>query len=150
RIAPETLRRIACDSVISTAAVDAESCVLDLGRATRTFTPAQAAAIMVRYPTCIGLGCRIPSADCEMHHVDWWGDDGPTALANGVPACWHEHHLLHELGWRIEVDATTGVVRWYRPDGSFAGEVHPRRPPPPIPIATRDPVRALTLARIAE
>jgi hypothetical protein len=41
RLAPDTLRRIACDAFVYTAAVDANSAVLDLGRAVRTFTPTQ-------------------------------------------------------------------------------------------------------------
>jgi hypothetical protein len=47
RLAPETLRRVACDSFVYTAAVDAKSAVLDLGRAVRSFTTAQRRAITI-------------------------------------------------------------------------------------------------------
>jgi hypothetical protein len=137
RIAPETLRRVACDACISTAAVDAVSAVLDMGRTVRSFTNAQRRAITVQYPTCVAPGCTIPAAECRMHHIDWWDHDGPTDLGNGIPLCWHDHHLVHELGWHVERDATTGIVTWYRADSSYAGESHPRRPPPPIPIGVQ-------------
>jgi hypothetical protein len=39
RLAPDTLRRIVCDAFVSTAAVDAHSAVLDLGRAVRSPAP---------------------------------------------------------------------------------------------------------------
>jgi hypothetical protein len=138
RLAPETLRRIACDSFISTAAVDANSAVLDMGRAVRSFTPTQRRAITIQYPTCAFPGCTIAAPHCRMHHLDWWDHDGPTDLGNGVPLCRHHHHLPHELGWHIERDRNTGVVTWYRPDTSPAGETHPREKPPPIRVA-REP-----------
>jgi uncharacterized protein DUF222 len=137
RVTPETLRRVACDACISTAAVDASSAVLDMGRTVRSFTNAQRRAIIVQYPTCVAPGCRIPAAECRMHHLDWWDHDGPTDLGNGIPLCWHDHHLVHELGWHVERDSTTGIVAWYRLDGSYAGESHPRRPPPPIPTGVQ-------------
>jgi hypothetical protein len=148
RIAPETVRRIACDAFVSSALVDAKSAVLDLGRATRTFTPEQYRALLVQYPTCAGVGCRVSSSACEMHHVDWWDRDGPTDLGNGVPLCWHDHRLVHEQRWRIERDPDTGTIDWFRPDGTHAGTTRPRRRPDPIPI--RDHHRELVRARVAE
>ena len=140
RIAPETLRRIACDAFISTAAVDATSAVLDLGRAVRSFTAAQRRAILAQYPRCIGLGCAIPGSECQLHHIDWWDrDHGPTDVGNGVPVCSHDHHLLHELGWTIERDAETGRVTWFRPDGRPAGVSTPRAKPPPIALERQPP-----------
>jgi hypothetical protein len=135
RIAPETLRRMACDAFISTAAVDATSAVLDLGRAVRSFTAAQRRAILAQYPQCVGLGCSIPGSESELHHIDWWDrDHGATDVGNGVPVCDHDHHLLHELGWTIERDAETGIVSWFRPDGTYAGASEPRAKPPPIAL----------------
>jgi hypothetical protein len=100
RVSPETVRRIACDAFVSTALVDTRSAVLDLGRAVRTFTPEQYRAILVQYPTCAGPGCAVPASDCEMHHLERWEHGGPTDLGNGIPLCWHDHHLVHEQRWR--------------------------------------------------
>jgi uncharacterized protein DUF222 len=137
RLAPDTLRRIACDAFVSTAAVDATSAVLDLGRTVRSFTPAQRRAITLQYPTCVFPDCTIPTPRCRMHHLDWWDHHGPTDLGNGVPLCRHHHHLPHELGWHLERNPNTGIVHWYRPDTTPAGTTHPRTKPPPIPVRRR-------------
>jgi hypothetical protein len=126
RLSPETMRRIACDSFISSALTDANSAVLDQGRAVRTFTPEQYRALLAQYPTCTGLGCTVPSSECQMHHVDWWDRNGSTDVGNGLPVCWHDHHLVHEQGWRVERDTQTGIVDWFRPDGTHAGRTQPR------------------------
>ncbi|MCU1426922.1 MAG: hypothetical protein JWL83_922, partial [Actinomycetia bacterium] len=150
RIAPETLRRVACDAFISTAVVDANSAVLDLGRATRTFTAEQYRALLVQYPTCTGPACSVPSSECEMHHIDWWDHNGRTDLGNGIPVCGQDHHLVHEQRWTVTRDAKTGIVNWYRPDGTHAHTAHPRRKPDAIPIHIPQPDRHLILARIRE
>jgi hypothetical protein len=134
RIAPETLRRIACDSLMWTAAVNADGVVLDLGRATRTFTPEQSRALQAQYPTCVVPGCEVASVDCEMHHVVSFEEGGNTDVGNGAPVCWHDHHLVHEYGWTITRAPTTGEVNVYRPDGTHVGTTHPRRRPVPIPL----------------
>jgi hypothetical protein len=123
---------------VSSALTDATSAVLNLGRAVRTFTPEQYRALLIQYPTCVAPGCTVPASDCQMHHIDWWDRDGPTDIGNGAPICWHDHHLVHEQRWRITRDMTTGIVDWYRPDGTHAGTSHPRVKP--IPIAIRDPI----------
>jgi hypothetical protein len=145
RLAPATLQRLACDAVITEATVDPRTSeVLDLGRARRTFTPAQYRALLTQYPTCVFSGCSVPADECYMHHLDWWTYDGRTDLPNGAPVCWHHHRLLHELRWTAERDRETGIVTWYRPDGERAGEAVPRRPPPDVPIrgSTGDLLRA--------
>jgi hypothetical protein len=153
RIAPGTMRRIACDAFVSSALVDARSAVLDLGRATRTFTPEQYRAILAQYPTCTGLGCTVPSSECEMHHTDWWEHGGATDLGNGLPLCGHDHHLVHEQRWQVARDPRTGIIDWYRPDNTHAGQTHPRTRPQPIPILATpadtetDDLAALTRAR---
>jgi hypothetical protein len=134
RLAPETMRRLACDALISRVVHDTDSARVDLGRAVRTFTATQRRAIIAQYPTCVGVGCRVPSSKCKMHHIDPWEHGGRTDLINGAPVCDHDHRLLHEGHWRIERDPDTGIVRWYRPDGSYHGETERRRRPDPIPI----------------
>jgi hypothetical protein len=147
RLSPATVQRLACDAVITEAVVDPHTSeVLELGRARRTFTPPQYRALLAQYPMCVMPGCTVPAEECYMHHLDWWAHDGRTDLPNGAPVCWHDHRLLHELGWAIDRDPQTGVITWYRPDGSSAGTTEPRRPPSPIPI--RNSIRQLVLARI--
>jgi hypothetical protein len=134
RLAPETLRRVACDAFVYTAAVDATSAVIDLGRTVRSFTPTQRRAITIQYPHCVFPGCTIPAPGCQMHHLDWWDHHGPTDVGNGIPLCRHHHHLPHELGWHVERDPHTGTITWYRPDSTHAGTTEPREPPPPVRV----------------
>jgi hypothetical protein len=148
RLSPETMRRIACDAFISSALIDAKSSVLDQGRATRTFTREQYRALLVQYPTCVAPGCKVPASECQMHHIDWWDREGPTDVGNGAPLCWHDHHLVHEQHWRIERDAATGTIDWYRPDGTHAGRGQPRVRPTRIPTPTRSATRDAVLARV--
>jgi hypothetical protein len=138
RVSPDTARRVACDALVSRLVVDAKGEVLDLGRAVRTFTLAQRRAIVAQYPTCVGVGCNVPSSEARLHHEWWWDDGGPTDLANAVPLCGHEHWLVHEGHWRVARDPDTGIVTWYRPDGRVYGHVHPRARPAPIPIRRRE------------
>jgi uncharacterized protein DUF222 len=149
RLAPETLRRIACDAFVYTAAVDATSAVVDMGRAVRSFTPAQRRAITVQYPRCVFPGCTIAAPRCRVHHLDWWDHDGPTDLGNGIPLCRHHHHHPHELGWHVERNPDTGIVTWYRPDSTHAGTTQPRAKPPPIRLThpTDDELDQLAIAR---
>jgi hypothetical protein len=138
RISPETARRVACDSLITRIVDDSRGEVLDLGRSVRTFTRAQRRAIIAQYPTCVGVGCRIPAAETELHHAWRWEDGGPTDLANGIPLCGHDHWLVHEGRWRVERDHQTGIVTWYRPDGTIHGHTHPRTRPKPRTIRKRE------------
>jgi hypothetical protein len=150
RVSPETLRRVVCDSFVSRALVDVTSAVLELGRARRTFTAEQRRAIVAQYPRCVGPGCRVRATDCQMHHIDDWEHGGRTDTTNGVPLCWHEHHLVHEKGWRIQRDFKSGIVTWFEPDGTRAGTVEPRARPQPIPRRTVKAERDAVRARVEE
>jgi hypothetical protein len=137
QLSAATLRRMACDSLMCTAAVNAEGVVLDMGRSVRTFTPEQARALQAQYPTCVVPGCAVPSSKCENHHADWWEHGGPTDLGNGAPVCKHDHHLFHEYRWTMTRHPDTGIVEIFKPDGALAGTTYPRRRPDPIPIKPR-------------
>ena len=75
----------------------AKSEVLDLGRSSRLFKPAQRKAMIIRDRECRAEGCTIPAAWCEAHH--WgrpWAQGGRTDLKDGVLLCsWH-HHRAHD------------------------------------------------------
>jgi hypothetical protein len=101
--------------------------------------------------------CETPFDDCEIHHVHWWEHGGPTDLANMGPVCSRHHHLVHEGGWAMTIDAHRNVSV-YRPDGTpwFTrtwappdGE-HPRQP---LDTLTRrrsqDPPEAVSAAAAA-
>ncbi len=78
----ETARRLACDASISRIITDGKSQVLDVGRRTRTISPALRRALVVRDAGCVHPGCARPPSWCEGHHLRHWVDGGPTDLAN--------------------------------------------------------------------
>ena len=136
-LSPETLRRLACDAIIQRAVVDADGVVLDLGRATRTFTPDQYRAMVVRDGGCRWPLCEAPADDCEAHHARRWADGGATDLGNGYLACNRagHHRNLHEGGYTVTGNPN-GELTFHDPNGNVIGTSRPRRPPPPIPTRT--------------
>jgi len=97
RLSAGEVRRLACTAQIIPAVLDGKSEVLDLGRASRLFKPAQRKAMIIRDRECRAEGCAIPAAWCEAHH--WgrpWAEGGRTDLKDGVLLCsWH-HHRAHD------------------------------------------------------
>ena len=91
------VRRLACTAQIIPAVLGGKSEVLDLGRSSRLFKPAQRKAMIIRDRECRAEGCTIPAAWCEAHH--WgrpWAKGGRTDLKDGVLLCnWH-HHRAHD------------------------------------------------------
>ena len=142
---PESARRLACDAFIQRIVLDSDGVPLDMGRATRTFTPDQYRAIMVRDGGCRMPGCDAGPEDCEAHHATThWEDGGLTDLAVGLAVCRGSghHRLIHEGGWTITGDPN-GEVTFHDPDGNPRGTTRPRNPPKPILTrAGRDVTRA--------
>jgi hypothetical protein len=97
RLSAGEVRRLACTAQIIPAVLDGKSEVLDLGRASRLFKPAQRKAMIIRDRECRAEGCTIPAAWCEAHH--WgrpWSRGGRTDLKDGLLLCsWH-HHRAHD------------------------------------------------------
>lgn len=97
RLTAGEVRRLACTASIVPAVLGGRSEVLDLGRSSRLFRPAQRKAMVVRDRGCREEGCSIPPAWCEAHH--WgtpWSQGGRTDQADGLLLCsWH-HHRAHD------------------------------------------------------
>jgi hypothetical protein len=93
---PETARRICCDAGIVRIITDGEGQPLDVGRRTRTISPAQRRALVVRDGGCQWSGCDRPHRWCDAHHIIHWVDGGLTDLANLILLCRRHHRLVHE------------------------------------------------------
>ena len=99
---------------------------LNVGRRTRTISPALRRALEAR-----DRGCRFPGCGLrftEAHHVIHWADGGETSLGNTVLLCRFHHRLVHEEEWRVEWWGTGRRPAFRDPRGS----VHlaaPGRPP---------------------
>ncbi|HEX8970271.1 DUF222 domain-containing protein, partial [Oryzihumus sp.] len=71
-LAPETVRRIACDATLIPVVLGTQGEVLELGRSRRLFTPAQLRYLWLRDGGCTIPGCTAPPWWCDGHHVTHW------------------------------------------------------------------------------
>ena len=124
-VSAESARRMACDAATVTMKHGPGGEILDVGRRTRTISPALRRALAARDRQCRFPGCQ--NRRCDVHHVEHWADGGATRLDNLVLLCRHHHRVVHEEGFRITLDAA-GEVKFLRPDG----RPFPAAPPPPF------------------
>ena len=126
-VSAETARRLACDAATVTMRHGPGGEILDVGRRTRTISPALRRALAARDRHCRFPGCGNRRVDA--HHVEHWADGGRTALDNLVLLCRRHHRAVHEEGYRVTIDAG-GDAKFLRPDG------HPLPEAPPAPAWT--------------
>ena len=137
-----TIQRLACDGTIRRVIVDAQSEVLDVGRARRLATPTHRAALRVRDRGCAFPGCDRPPEWCQAHHLIPFEHGGATDLGNLCLLCSHHHHLVHEGGWSLE---RIGVV-WVAISPTGDRRTQARRQPDEVPAHTARARRARRLA----
>ena len=133
-VSAETSRRLACDCSRVVMTHDSAGGVLDVGRKTRAIHPAMRRALKHRDGGCRFPGCGLHI--CDAHHVEHWADGGKTELGNLLLLCRHHHRVLHEGGFRVEVDAD-GASRFYTPQGALIPDA------PAAPPLRGDPVTVL-------
>ena len=78
--------------------------VLDVGRSFRSAPPKLRRALAVRDGGCAAPGCDVDASRCEAHHIVYWEHHGETSISNMILLCSKHHHMVHEGGWRIEID----------------------------------------------
>src|SRR4051812_2895473 len=104
-LAPETVRRMACDAAVIPAVLGGRSELLDLGRTVRLVTPKLFLALCVRDRGCTFPGCSRPPSWCDAHHGLHWCDGGATDLANMALLCPRHHTIVHQKGYTATIDA---------------------------------------------
>lgn len=134
-VSTETARRLACDAAMVRMEHGPAGEILDVGRRTRTISPALRRALRARDRQCRFPGCRNVRVDA--HHLEHWADGGRTALDNLVLLCRRHHRAVHEEGFRITLDAA-GDVEFIRPDGRPLPEA------PAAPVWTGPPLAPVT------
>jgi hypothetical protein len=97
--------------------LDGDGSVLDVGREERTVNRAQRRALRAMYRTCAHPHCSTPFEYCHIHHVRWWRLLGFTDICNLLPLCNAHHHLVHEGGWGLTMDADR-VITLSAPNGT--------------------------------
>ena len=73
-VAAETARRLACDAALVEMQHGPAGEILDVGRRTRTISPALRRALAARDRQCRFPGCQ--NRRCDAHHVEHWADGG--------------------------------------------------------------------------
>jgi hypothetical protein len=118
-LAPETVRRLACNASVIPVVLGSEGEILDQGRAVRFFTPAQTRRLWLRDGGCTYPGCSMPPHWTDAHHLVHWADFGPSDLGNAALLCERHHTIVHsrrfagrlvrdDAGERVEWDLTLG------------------------------------------
>ena len=124
-VSAETARRLACDAAKVTMRHGPGGEILDVGRRTRTISPALRRALAARDRQCRFPGCG--NVRCDCHHIRHWADGGRTALDNLVLLCRRHHRAVHKEGFRVTIDVV-GDVQFLGPDGRPL----PEAPPAPV------------------
>ena len=143
-LAPETVRRMACDAAIIPAVLGSRSELLDLGRTVRLVTPKLFLALCLRDKGCTFPGCSRPPTWCDAHHCVHWCDGGPTDLSNMALLCARHHTIVHQRGYTATIDAFG--TRWHlcspAPRPATPGGSHSHAWPCPLVqlhVATKNP-----------
>jgi hypothetical protein len=100
-VPPAVLAQFACDAVLQKALLAPTGAILDLGRKTRTVTPAQRRALVARDKGCVVPACRAPAHWCEAHHVTYWRHGGRTDIRNLAMVCGRHHTEIHAGIWHL-------------------------------------------------
>lgn len=121
---PESVRRLLCNGRVTPVVVDSRGVVLNAGRTIRHANRHQRRALRAMYRSCAFSGCDVPFQRCEIHHVRPWEHGGQTDLDQMIPICSRHHHVVHEDGWRLDLDPdrTLAIIR---PDGQVHATVTP-------------------------
>ncbi len=136
-LAPDTLRRLACDAALIPHVLGTENEPLTLGRVARLFTRAQRRHLWLRDRGCTWPGCTAPPAWARAHHVRHWADDGPTDTTNAALLCQRHHTTVHRRRLWADVPppptttAATSPGTWST--APTTEPTHPRRPRPRPP-----------------
>ncbi|HEU4999638.1 MAG TPA: DUF222 domain-containing protein [Lapillicoccus sp.] len=126
-LGPETVRRLSCDGAATTAVVDDDGRVVDLGQTRRFFSPRQVQALWLRDRHCTFPGCQTPASWTDAHHVRHWVDGGPTDLGNAALLCGRHHVVVHRD--RLSAEVGRDGVTWDRRSGSYDRAVPDRLAP---------------------
>ncbi len=123
-IAPETARRMTCDSAL-VGLIEYDGEALSIGRRSQRVTHALRRALEARDQTCCFPGCA-NEARLDAHHIVHWVKDGYTEPPNLALLCKRHHRMVHEGGYTME-RLPDGAWRFTRPTGDVVKL--PTRPP---------------------
>ncbi len=95
------IAKIAVDAQVLPTIFEVATGDLRMGRASRTATDMQRAALALRDKGCVG--CGIPPERCQHHHIEFWQHEGRTDYWNLVTVCADCHNdKIHQQGFTVE------------------------------------------------
>lgn len=94
-ITADAARQLACEAGLSRIITTGDSEPLEVGRRTRTVTPALRRALILRDGGCVIAGCGRPPRWCDAHHITPWAQGGETNLDNLELLCRPHHTQTH-------------------------------------------------------
>jgi uncharacterized protein DUF222/HNH endonuclease len=109
RVSAEAFRRLSCDATVAPVHHSPTAPQLDLGRRTRTISPALRRALTLRDRGCAFPCCPNPLF-LHAHHIVHWAQGGPTSLPNLALLCSTHHRFVHEGGFGLRRDADGNLV----------------------------------------
>jgi hypothetical protein len=113
----ETIRRMACYADITPIIVGSDGVHMEVGRSTRLANRDQRRALRAMYRGCGVPGCSVAWDYVVIHHLHYFRNGGATDVHNLLPLCTKHHHLAHEGGWNLSLDAARNLTI-VRPDGT--------------------------------
>ena len=162
-VAPEVLRRLACEGAVIPVYVGPGADRLNMGRTIRIANRTQRRNLQLRDSGCMFPGCSVPPEHCIAHHMVWWENGGVTDIRNLVLLCRYHHKAVHGGGFTIGRDPDGHIVTTRTDHQPITPHLRARTPllptrPPPAPTAIDDAdteldigqVRYLTRCRLAD
>ena len=114
QIGRKALEGILCNSIVEVFGVAEDGQPLNLGRKSRTVSPALRRFVLDRDMGCTVEGCS-STYRLEVHHTVPWSEGGATDADDLVGVCWFHHHVaIHRLGFTI-YRVGTSRIRLKRP-----------------------------------
>lgn len=114
RLGRRALEAVVCDAQVEVFGIPDDGQPLNLGRKTRTVSPALRRFVLARDRGCTVEGCS-SNYRLEVHHTIPFSQGGATDARDLVSLCWFHHHVtVHRLGFAI-FRLGTSRVRLKRP-----------------------------------
>ena len=154
-LAPETVRRLACDASVVPVVLGSAGEILDQGRAVRFFTAAQTRRLWLRDGGCTYPGVLDAAALGGRTPPGHWADFGPSDLGNAALLCERHHTIVHSrrlrrasgprrVGERVEWDLHPAAATTSSWPGALPGtSVTPPHTPPHTRRGQRNADRAV-------
>jgi hypothetical protein len=143
KLAPETVRRLACDASIVIVSNDGDRRVIQAGGKAPAIPASTRRAVHRRDGGCRFPGCHA-RAFTNIHHLHHRAKGGNNDLCNLLELCRHHHRLVHEGGWNVRLD-NRGEVLAIRPNGNVLRAPSPAHIADPQPITDANRARGITI-----